>query len=87
MFAEDIEMLLVTIVNNIMNRYYLPGDVIVSVEGLRFEIVSASTFIVNAVGRPSRYLCDISQVSQLSLQSLLPMLGIGQSAHPASLAG
>ncbi len=79
-------MLLVTIVSNILNRYYLPGDVIVSTEGLRFEIVSASTFIVNAVGKPSRYLCDISQVSPPSLQSLLPMLGIGQAARPASLA-
>jgi hypothetical protein len=80
-------MLLVTIIGNILNRLYLPGDVLVSVEGFRFEIVSPELFVLSMVGVAGRYLCDISQVSGSLPQCCSPILKRGQEVPPASLAG
>ena len=80
-------MLLVTIVSNILNRLYLPGDIIVSMEGFKFEIITPEMFVLSMLGATSRYLCDISQVSESLLQYYLPNPERDQGVLPASLAG
>lgn len=76
-------MLLVTVVGNILNQLYLPGDIIVSAEGFQFEIITPETFILSILGVESRYLCDISQVSESLSQHYLPSLEIDPEAPHA----
>ena len=53
-------MELMQIVKNILNRLYLPGEVLETSIGIRFEIVTADTFILSDGVRSQKF--DVSQV-------------------------
>jgi len=53
-------MELMSIIKNILNRLYLPGEVLETNIGFRFEIVTADIFILSNGEKSQKY--DISQV-------------------------
>ena len=53
-------MELMQTIKNILNRLYLPGEVLETTIGIRFEIVTPDIFILSNGVRSQKY--DISQV-------------------------
>ena len=62
-------MELVHIIKNILNRLYLPGEVLVTSIGLIFEIVTPDIFILSNGKKSQKY--DISQVEISRVLQLL----------------
>jgi len=62
-------MELVHIIKNILNRLYLPGEVLVTSIGLIFEIVTPDIFILSNGKESQKY--DISQVEISRVLQLL----------------